>query len=125
LYRGSAEATPAAVPATGTPPSTVVVKNTISPATDGDVDGRSPAGIPTACLYTSVTIGFSGVALVTAAMSIFVNASITVPPLSFRPYMLKVPVPNVLDGELGSMSLPVAKKMYCCVLPSHISADEA
>src|SRR5262245_12940263 len=76
--------------------SVVVVENTMSPATDGEVDGRSPVARPPE--------------LVTLAKS---TANFVVAPapgeLSFKAYSLKVSAPpGALDG---SRSLPVAKNM--------------
>ena len=68
----------------------------MSPATVGDVDGRSPFASPPDC----VTLARSIVNLVVAP-----DAG----ELSFRPYSLNVPVPP--DVDVGSESLPVAKNM--------------
>ena len=68
----------------------------MSPATDGDVDGRSPVARPPE---------FDTVARSTANFVVAPDAG----ELSFSPYSLNVPVPpGVL---LARRSLPVAKNM--------------
>src|SRR5688500_493991 len=82
----------------------------MSPATDGEVEGRSPFGSPLELVVAARSI--SNFLVAPAAGS-----------LSFSPHNLNVPVPP--DAVVGRRTLPVEKNISTSAVPMNSSADEA